>query len=214
MPDSRPHPGAERLWVDIDSPQDVVATGLRHILETQLGASLFMTIGPVDGEPDVVLYYVIGLQAGDTAELDRLRQQTGSVVIAVSYDGLRPDLGALALERGAAAVIPLSITAEQLAEVIHAAIEGHLEDVPTVRTPDDSSYPGKGVGLSRRESHVLALIVQGRSNQEIASQCFLSVNSVKTYIRSAYRKIGVNNRAQAVVWAIQHGFAPPHDVGA
>jgi DNA-binding NarL/FixJ family response regulator len=206
----RDEPGAGRLWVDIDSPQEVVATGLRHILDTTFGASVFTSLGPVDGEPDVVLYDVIGLRGGDTSELDRLRQETASLVVAVSYEGLRPDLEALALERGAAAVIPLSISAEQLAEVVRAAVEGHLEDVLAVRAPEDSAYPGKHAGLSPRESEVLSLIVQGRSNQEIANECFLSVNSVKTYIRNAYRKIGVNHRAQAVVWAIQHGFAPPH----
>jgi DNA-binding NarL/FixJ family response regulator len=209
MSDPQPESRIDRLWVDIDSPQDVVATGLRHILETSLGAALFTTLGPVEGEPDVILYDVIGLLDGDTVELDRLSQETGSVVIAVSYDGLRPDLEALALERGAAAVIPLSISAQQLTEVIHAAVAGHLDDIPTVRTPDDSIYPGKAEGLSRRESGVVALIVQGRSNQEIARDFYLSVNSVKTYIRSAYRKIGVNHRAQAVAWAMQHGFAPP-----
>jgi NarL family two-component system response regulator LiaR len=208
MPDS-PQSDAERLWVDVDSPQDIVVTGLRHILESSFGAALFMTVGPVDGEPDVILYDVIDLQAGDTSELDRLHQETGSVVIAVSYDDLRPDLEALALERGAAAVIPLSISAEQLAEVVRAAVDGHLEDIPIVRTADDSAFPGKTFGLSRRESDVLALIVQGMSNQEIAGAYFLSVNSVKTYIRSAYRKIGVRHRAQAVGWAMQHGFPLP-----
>ena len=113
------------------------------------------------------------------------------------------------MDRGATAVIPLSISAEQLTEVIRAAVEGHLEDLPTVLTPDDSVFPGKDVGLSRRESDVVGLIAQGRSNQEIADECFLSINSVKTYIRSAYRKIGVHQRAQAVAWALQHGFAPP-----
>lgn len=211
---SAPAPRVERLWVDIDSPQEVVAMGLRHLLESQFGASVFTTVGPVDGEPDVILYDVIGLHAGDASELERLHRQTGSVVIAVSYDGLRPDLEGLALARGAAAVIPLGIPAEELAEVIRAAIEGHLDDIPSVRVPDDSTFPGKEAGLSRRESEVVALIVQGRSNQEIADECFLSVNSVKTYIRSAYRKIGVSHRAQAVVWAMQHGFAPPlHDEG-
>jgi DNA-binding NarL/FixJ family response regulator len=209
MHDSTPEPDVARLWVDIDSPQEVVVIGLRHILESQFGASLFMTVGPVDGEPDVILYDVISLHAGDTSELDRLRQQTGSMVIAVSYDGLRPDLEALALERGATAVVPLSISAEQLEEVIRAAIEGHVAQAPTVRVHDDSTYPGKEAGLSRRESEVLALIVLGRTNQELADECFLSVNSVKTYIRSAYRKIGVSHRAQAVVWAMQHGFPPP-----
>ena len=44
------------------------------------------------------------------------------------------------------------------------------------------------------------------SNQEIADTLFLSINSVKTYIRSTYRKLGVDNRAQAVAWALQNGF--------
>jgi DNA-binding NarL/FixJ family response regulator len=208
-PEHPPEPRSERMWVDIDSPQEVVATGLRRALETGLGPSLFVTVGPVDGEPDVILYDVISLQTGDVSELARLQQETGSLVIAVSYDGLRPDLEALAMDHGAAAVIPLSISVDQLAEVIHAAIEGTLDDVPTVRTLHDGSYPGRTLGLSRRESTVLTLIVQGLSNQEIATQCFLSVNSVKTYIRSAYRKIGVKSRAQAVAWGLQHGFTPP-----
>ena len=80
---------------------------------------------------------------------------------------------------------------------------------PTVRTPDDSGFPGKEFGFSRRESQVLALIVQGRTNQEIAAECFLSINSIKTYIRSAYRKVGISHRAQAVAWAMQNGFPPP-----
>jgi DNA-binding NarL/FixJ family response regulator len=216
-PDEAPHPtsggpakpGAERLWVSIDTPQEVVASGLRHVLESEFGATLYATVGPVDGEPDVTLYDVIGLAEGNTAELDRIQQQTGSVVIAVSYDGLRPDLEALALELGAAAVIPLGVSAEELSEVIRAAVEGHLADLPAARTPEDTVFPGREAGLSRRESEILGLITQGRSNQEIAGELFLSINSVKTYIRSAYRKIGVHRRAQAVLWAIQHGFAPP-----
>lgn len=66
--------------------------------------------------------------------------------------------------------------------------------------------PLGGVALSSRELHVLHLIAHGLSNQEIADAVFLSINSVKTYIRSAYRKIGVTRRAQAVVWALRHGL--------
>ena len=49
------------------------------------------------------------------------------------------------------------------------------------------------------------------SNQQIADECFLSINSVKSYIRSAYRRIGATSRSQAVVWCIQHGFEPPSE---
>ena len=47
---------------------------------------------------------------------------------------------------------------------------------------------------------------RARSNLEAAEDTFLSINSVKTYVRSTYRKIGVSTRSQAVVWGIQHGF--------
>ena len=59
-----------------------------------------------------------------------------------------------------------------------------------------------------RESEIIALITQGLSNQEIAERSYLSINSVKTYIRTAYRKIGVHRRSQAVAWGIAHGFLP------
>ena len=64
-------------------------------------------------------------------------------------------------------------------------------------------------GLSVRESNVLALVSQGLSNQEIAETMFLSINTLKTYIRSTYRKIGVATRPLAMAWAIQHGFPGP-----
>jgi DNA-binding NarL/FixJ family response regulator len=54
--------------------------------------------------------------------------------------------------------------------------------------------------LTARERQVVALIARGYSNREIAGELYLSVNSVKTYIRSAYRKIGVERRTQAVIW--------------
>ncbi|MDO9498020.1 MAG: LuxR C-terminal-related transcriptional regulator, partial [Nocardioides sp.] len=55
---------------------------------------------------------------------------------------------------------------------------------------------------------VVALITQGLSNQEIADRCYLSINSVKTYVRTAYRKMQVTRRSQAVLWGIAHGLAP------
>ena len=68
--------------------------------------------------------------------------------------------------------------------------------------------PARSTGLTAREAEIIALITQGLSNQEIAERSYLSINSVKTYIRTAYRKIGVERRAQAVLWGIKHGFEP------
>jgi DNA-binding NarL/FixJ family response regulator len=70
------------------------------------------------------------------------------------------------------------------------------------------SWPGREAGLTARESEVIALITQGLSNQEIAEQSSLSINSVKSYIRTSYRKMGVSSRTNAVLWGLDHGFSP------
>jgi two-component system, NarL family, response regulator LiaR len=65
---------------------------------------------------------------------------------------------------------------------------------------------GDAAGLTERETQVLDWIAQGLSNREIAERAFVSINSVKTYIRSAYRKIGAKSRSQAVAWAVRRGY--------
>ena len=57
----------------------------------------------------------------------------------------------------------------------------------------------------------MALITQGLTNQQIADRAYLSINSVKTYIRAAYRKTGVERRSQAVLWGVAHGFLPDRE---
>jgi DNA-binding NarL/FixJ family response regulator len=69
-------------------------------------------------------------------------------------------------------------------------------------------WPGREEGLTARESEVLSLITQGYSNNDIVEITMLSINSIKSYIRSAYRKIGVTSRSRAILWGIDHGFQP------
>lgn len=73
---------------------------------------------------------------------------------------------------------------------------------------DEGRWPGQEQGLTVRESEVVALITQGFSNAEIATRSYLSINSVKTYIRTAYRKMGVTSRSQAVLWGVHHAMLP------
>ena len=51
---------------------------------------------------------------------------------------------------------------------------------------------------------MLVLIAAGLSNDEIAARCYLSINSVKTFVRAAYRKIGVERRVDAAMWVAEH----------
>ena len=56
---------------------------------------------------------------------------------------------------------------------------------------------------------VLALIAFGMSNAEIGKELFLSVDTVKTYVRRLYGKLGVRNRAQAALYAATYHVMPP-----
>lgn len=60
--------------------------------------------------------------------------------------------------------------------------------------------------LSAREQEVLKLLVEGRSNIEIAAALHLSPHTIKTHVRSIMNKFGVSDRVQAAVFALRNGF--------
>ena len=194
--------------VAVATPHDIVAVGLRTML-----AQSQPPLRVVDAEweePDVVLYDVLALRDDDTTDLDHWVKETASTVVALTRP-LRPDLGALALERGAEAAVGLSASAEEIVSIVLSACAGTLEESPVAFAAERETRLGDLAGLSPRETDVLRLVVLGLSNHEIARELFLSVNSIKTYIRSAYRKIGVTTRPQVVGWCVRHGFPPPEE---
>ena len=144
-------------------------------------------------------------------------KKTACVVFAVSRT-LRPDLLSQALARGADGFFELGVTEDELITAVDSAMTGWQLGDPGPDPVVGSSTSeqrlvrlGGDLGLTGRETRVLALIAQGLTNDEIAARDFLSINSVKVYIRHAYRKIGVNSRSQAAIWAVQHGFSTASD---
>ncbi len=163
---------------------------------------------PVRGDVDVVLYDTFGHTDNhdlDVADLVR----SGSVKVVIFSWNVEPQRIDEALCRGAAGYLPKSLTAEEIVaalERVHAGEIVRPSDVPASSVVETVGWPGREHGLTHREAEVIALIAQGLSNQEIADRLYLSINSVKSYIRTGYRKIGVTRRAQAVGWAIANGF--------
>jgi two-component system, NarL family, response regulator LiaR len=66
--------------------------------------------------------------------------------------------------------------------------------------------PTPGHDLTEREREVLALMVEGLNNNEIAERIFLSVSTVKFHVSAILSKLGVTNRIEAVALAVQHGL--------
>ncbi|CAN5251791.1 response regulator transcription factor [soil metagenome] len=195
----------------ITSDHEVVCIGLAAILQSD--PRFECRVGAVDelllSGADVVLYDVIGLVDNDGSEFDRLVKETDVAVLAVTRD-LRPDLADLALAKGADGCVSLDAGAQELAAAVEAAAWGDLTGDSSPDAVDFTVNPAYDASdlphLAPREAEVLRLIAAGLSNADIAGQLYLSINSVKTYIRGAYRRIDVQTRSQAVAWALQHGL--------
>ena len=124
-----------------------------------------------------------------------------------------PDLIASARQHGAHGYLSKTLPARELVAALEAVHAGELvisDPAPRARSALGLDWPGRTEGLSDRESEVLALITQGKNNADVARLTYLSPNTVKSYIRSIYRKINVDSRTQAVLWGVQNGFTPDH----
>jgi DNA-binding NarL/FixJ family response regulator len=125
-----------------------------------------------------------------------------------------PDLIESARRHGAHGYLSKTLPARELVAALEAVHSGQTvvsEAPPRARSaPGQPNWPGRGEGLSDREAEIPALITQGKSNADIARLTYLSPNTVKSYIRTIYRKLGVGSRTQAVLWGVQHGFTPDH----
>lgn len=77
----------------------------------------------------------------------------------------------------------------------------------TERTSPLPSEPAEEVLLSRRELVVLSLLTEDTTLEQVASQLFVTRNTVKSQVRSIYRKAGVSTRADVVRWARDRGIS-------
>ena len=166
---------------------------------------------PVD--VDVILYDTFSRLPVDDDKLRDIVELNSAKVVVYSWNSYPRDDARL---NGAAGYIHKGLGSAELVEAITAIHEGRAWESRDPEIEDDQSmptWPGQEHGLSARESEVLTFIARGFSNQEIADRAYLSINTVKTYIRTAYRKVGVDSRSQAVGWALRNGFRPdsPHD---
>lgn len=76
------------------------------------------------------------------------------------------------------------------------------------RTPAAQAQPERLALLTERERSILAMLGQGRTNQEISDSLAISVGTVKNHISSILSKLDVRDRTQAALWAQQHGATP------
>lgn len=159
---------------------------------------------------DVVLYDTFGMGQGDGPAVARLVASPRVDKVCVYTWNFQPWLARAAIDQGVKGYLSKSLPARHLVEAIVAVHSGRtiISPAPGRRTVIAGDWPGREEGLTPREAEVLSLITAGLSNLEIAERTQLSLNSIKSYIRTCYRKIEVDSRSKAVLWGIAHGMNP------
>ena len=125
-------------------------------------------------------------------------------VVLYTWDAA-PEFVRAAREVGVSGVVLKTRSADLLVDSIERIVAGEAVGFDE-SSPNGS--PARVVELSDRESEVLALIARGLTNAEIADELYLSVETVKTYVKRLYAKLDVHNRAQAAVAASSHQLIP------
>jgi len=194
---------------------EVVLRGLAHMFDQYRDQIAVLEIDaqePVTTDVDIALYDTFAQSEVDQDSIETLVKNPHARKVVVYTWAFAPELVDAALAKGASGYLSKTLQAAELVDALVRIHDGEVVVSPSparTRTSQTHDWPGREEGLTERESEVIALITRGCSNKEIAELTYLSVNSIKTYIRTSYRKIGVASRTQAVLWGIAHGFETP-----
>ncbi len=172
-------------------------------------------------QPDVVLLDIEMPHANGLYVTSQLKaaQSQSAVVILTAHDS--PDQMLHAIQSGASAFCSKDIEPERLIEVIRVVAEGHyviddtvynyegaqekLKKLASAMAGNRVDEPGSQ-SLSSREMEILLYVTRGYSNKEIARSLTISNQTVKNHMTSILRKLDVQDRTQAAMYALRHGW--------
>ena len=134
---------------------------------------------------------------------DARKQKTHVVIVSD-----RPDNTAELVRTGAAGIVFRSITGAALVECIRKVSKGEnfVQDTAVAKEVEESDQVGARVRdrLTPKELKIVALVVQGYKNKEIASRLGTTEQVIKNYLRNVYDKIGVGDRLELALFTIHH----------
>jgi DNA-binding NarL/FixJ family response regulator len=202
---------------------EVVRLGLRSLLDHHPG---FEVIGEASAEaeavqkalelrPDLILMDIrlSGGSGVDACQQIMLELPETKVVMLTSY--AEDEMLFAAIRAGAAGYVLKQVGSNDLIRSIEAASRGEATLDPSltqrvfseIRHSIQKEEAAAFGDLTAQEMQVLALIAEGKTNREIATDLFLSEGTVRNYVSSILSKLAVSNRAEAAAYAIQHHLA-------
>ena len=158
-------------------------------------------------QPDVILMDLVMPELGGVAATRTIHQRWPHVQVIALTSFQEKELVQDALQAGAIGYLLKNVSGEELAEAIRQAHGGRPTLAPEavqalIQSPSEAET--LAADLTRREQEVLALLVKGMSNPEIAEHLVISRATVKVHISSILSKLGVASRTEAISLAIQN----------
>ena len=158
-------------------------------------------------QPDVILMDLVMPELGGVAATRTIHQRWPNVQVIALTSFQEKELVQDALQAGAKGYLLKNVSGEELAEAIRQAHGGRPTLAPEavqalIQPPSEAE--SMAADLTRREQEVLALLVKGMSNPEIAAHLVISRSTVKVHISSILSKLGVASRGEAISLAIQN----------
>ena len=210
--------GSTPVRVALINDYEIVVRGLEHMLAAYSGR---VEVVELDAQStchspvDVALYGHL-LRGTDRRLRHRRRAaQPHVAAVAVLHLDMQVELIETAKRKGVLGYLSKSLQAPELVSALERVAAGEVVVLPSADIGSSATvelaggdWPGRREGLTARQAEVVALITQGFSNQEIAERTYLTMNTIKSYIREAYHRMGVSTRTQAVLWGIEHGMLP------
>jgi DNA-binding NarL/FixJ family response regulator len=163
-------------------------------------------------KPDVVSLDVRMADGDGLTALEQIREKLPDAKIMVLSTFDNPTYMARAHALGAKEYVLKGASREQLVETIHAVAQGKSSMNPgqmqriAGAMATRAKQPDSEIPLTQRETQVLRHLALGLSNKEISQSLSISIETVKEHVQHLLRKMGVNDRTQAAVWAVRKGM--------
>ncbi|WP_251942723.1 response regulator transcription factor [Staphylococcus sp. Marseille-Q5304] len=193
----------------------IVRQGLEFLLSTV--DDLEVIDGFSDGEsflkyletqphPDIVLLDLVmpGMNGIEVTEILKKKYPDIKILVLTSY--VDDEHVISAIDKGADGYEMKDVQPEQLIQTIKEVVSGNKIIHPQAQSVIDSisKKPHVTNKLSKRETEVLAEMVKGKTNKEIASALFVSEKTVKTHVSHIFAKLQVTDRTQAAIYAMEN----------
>ena len=210
----------QEIRILIADDHSIFRDGVRKLLEAEGG---FTIVGEATNgtealdlviglRPDVLLLDISMPELSGLEVLRRLPKQTAPLRTILLTASVEKSEIIEALLLGAHGIVPKQSASRMLFKSIRTVMAGEFwvsrdlvsDLVETLRGPSSSGVGAKTMGLTRRELEVIAAVVEGQVNKDIAQTFHISEYTVKHHLTRIFDKLGVSNRVELAMFAVNH----------